>query len=95
MYENKLNNAISNLEWISSKGNINHGTRNARHSEKMVNRPDQSKPVRVTFPDGTQKVFPSAKEAGRNIGIRPDVVSVIINQRGGYYKRLDLRFKYV
>lgn len=93
--ENKLNNTASNLEWLTYKDNSNYGTRNARHSEKLMNRPDQSRHVRVTFSDKTQKVFPSAREAGRNIGIRPDVVSVTINQRRGYYKRLGLYFEYV
>lgn len=31
--ENKLNNNVENLEWITVKGNVNHGTRNKRSSE--------------------------------------------------------------
>lgn len=37
--ENKQNNCVENLEWISAKDNTNYGTRNARVSEKL------SKPV--------------------------------------------------
>lgn len=31
--ENKINNSVSNLEWVTSKANCNHGTRNKRVSE--------------------------------------------------------------
>lgn len=33
--ENKENNNIENLEWVTHKENINHGTRNKRTSEKL------------------------------------------------------------
>ena len=32
--ENKLNNNAENLEWVTSKENANHGTRNIRSGEK-------------------------------------------------------------
>ena len=35
--ENKENNNLSNLQWTTHKDNINHGTRNARVSEKNTN----------------------------------------------------------
>ena len=40
--ENKLNNNVDNLEWVTVKDNANHGTRNKRISEKN----------KLLFPDG-------------------------------------------
>lgn len=35
--ENKTNNSVENLEWVSSKENTNFGTRNLRVAEKLIN----------------------------------------------------------
>ena len=34
--ENKRNNSVNNLEWITHKENINYGTRNERTSKKVM-----------------------------------------------------------
>ena len=34
--ENKTNNCINNLEWVTHKDNCNHGTRNQRISEGNI-----------------------------------------------------------
>ena len=68
--ENKENNCIDNLEWVSCKENINHGTRNQRVSEKERNDPKRSKPIigidKVT---GLIVEFPSAMEASRQLDV--------------------------
>ena len=43
--ENKLNNRIENLEWVSAKENSNYGTRNQRISDKN----------KILFPEGAGK----------------------------------------
>lgn len=34
--ENKFNNDVSNLEWVSHLENVNHGTRNSRIKQKLI-----------------------------------------------------------
>lgn len=55
--ENKSNNCVDNLEWVTHKENINFGTRNLRVAEK------QSKKVLQYSLDGTFiREWPSASE---------------------------------
>ena len=61
--EDKTNNHVSNLEWVTCKENQNYGTRNARIAE------NQSKPVYCVELD---KTFPSAKVASHLLGIGAD-----------------------
>lgn len=71
--ENKLNNKLSNLNWLSAKGNCNHGTRNQRVAESLkgvfINRKDLSKPV-LQFTKSGEFVaeYPSLGEAERQTG---------------------------
>ncbi|QGT53228.1 HNH endonuclease [Lactococcus phage CHPC958] len=66
--ENKNNNNYKNLEWMTNKENMNHGTRNKRISEKMINL--TSKKVKMFSLDGTLlKTFEGLSEAERQTGI--------------------------
>lgn len=68
--ENKENNHADNLEWVTCRENMNHGTRNHRIAEKNTNNPNRSKPVfSVDKVTGEIKEFPSIAEAGRKLGI--------------------------
>ena len=58
--EDKTNNHASNLEWVTHKENVNHGTRNARMAATRF------KPVYCVE---TDKVFPSIKAASQALGI--------------------------
>lgn len=67
--ENKTNNIVSNIEWVSRWDNINYGTRNVRSAAAQRNDPAKSKSVEASkFPDFSEIClrFPSTMEAERN-----------------------------
>lgn len=61
--ENKLNNAVSNLEWCTEQYNLNYGTRIKRSAEK------RARPVMQMNCDGAViRTFKSAREAHNKYG---------------------------
>lgn len=65
--ENKLNNHVSNLEWVTSKENANYGTRNRRSVEKRI---ENGYILPVLMLDSENKIineFESAAEAARYV----------------------------
>lgn len=79
--ENKYNNCIENLEWVSHEYNLNYGTRNKRAGKKLRGRKQTeehikrraeklSKPViGINKISGLILEFPSTCEASRQTGI--------------------------
>lgn len=62
--ENKTNNRVENLEWMTAKENNNYGTHNERVAKA------QSKPVAQYTTDGELiKIWSSQREAGRQLSI--------------------------
>ena len=79
--EDKTNNTVSNLEWMSLKDNINYGTRNKRVSETQINDKNKSKAVQM-FDKSTGELlatFPSLSEAERVTGIAHQSISQCCN----------------
>lgn len=73
--EVKTNNAVTNLEWMSKRDNLNYGTRNERIGEMF------SKQVQM-FDKQTGELlatFPSLREAERITGISSGSISKCCN----------------
>ena len=80
--EDKSNNCVENLEWMSKIDNINYGTGSKRSAEK------RSKPIYCVELD---KVFKSGKEAAEELGLHnshiSNVCKGIYKTTGGYHFR--------
>ena len=61
--EDKTNNKVDNLEWCDHLYNCRYGTIGKRIAAK------NSRKVVAEFFDGRRKVFESAKQAGRELGV--------------------------
>lgn len=93
--ENKLNNNVTNLNWLSAKDNCNHGTHNYRCTVARINHKDLSKPVKATFSDGSTRIFPSGREADRVLGLSRCRSTKCIRECKGWLKSLNIYFEYV
>lgn len=97
--ETTCDNFVGNLRFVTVKQNTDTDHRRESFSATMkgrlINRPDRSKKVKVTFPDGSQKIFDSAREVSRSLDLPPRCVSYVIKCQDGYYKKLGLHFRYL
>lgn len=68
--EDKTNNCVENLEWVTASYNTNFGTRNERimatHNTRKTCRAEQ--PV-IASRNGTERLFKSQMEAARQLGL--------------------------
>lgn len=81
--EDKTNNALSNLEWISHKDNCNFGTRNERMAKKHCRK------VKCL---STGKIYESLSEAAEDVGI---TYNTIIKHARGRLKRRTTNWQYI
>lgn len=99
--ENKLNNRIDNLMWVTHEEHkLLHketGTRNKKLSNKLRNHPNMSKPVEQYTKDGKFVAeYPSGEEAARKTGFSRGNISNCCSGRNGCrtVKGYIFRFKY-
>lgn len=79
----KTNNEVSNLEWMTHKENINHGTRNLRDSLTK-----RKKVKAIDIANGEYNYYNSVNECAKYLGINKGNISSCANgkcrQVGGY-----------
>ena len=74
--EDKTNNVVSNIEWMTAKENINHGTRNLRSGIS------NGKRVKVIdIANGEYNYYNSISECGRELNINQSTISNHLNGR--------------
>ena len=78
--EDKTNNALSNLEYVTPKYNNNYGTRISRAKEKLTNGKKSKPVIGVSIYDGHIVEFPSISEARRQ-GYGSHISDVILGKR--------------
>lgn len=90
--EDKSNNQVSNLEWCTSKHNVNYGTRNSKVSAANTNG-KLSKPVEAFQPNSGLLIykFSSAKEAER-LGFNSAHISSCCRGKRKTHQGLTWRF---
>ena len=89
--EDKTNNISSNLEWVTSKYNINYGNRKRKHFESIKTKI----PVLMFSKDGKFiKEFKSLGEAARFINGKTSHISECCKQKPKYHTVKGFVFKY-
>jgi hypothetical protein len=80
--ENKLNNVVENLEWVSYSENINHGTCIQRITESQSNSVKQ-----IDLDTGeVLKIWSSTREANRKGGFSSGCISKVCNGKQSHHK---------
>jgi len=84
--EDKTNNRLENLNWMTAKENSNYGTRNERQAKT------KSIPIKVIYQDNTYEILESGKVFAReNKFSQSRIVDVLKGRKKSYH---GLRFEY-
>ena len=86
--ENKFNNNVKNLEWISAKDNNNFGTRNKRSALHRFNHPKRSTKIKcLDLETNKETIYPSIHEAARQLNIKFQSIHHYLRKEKTYKNR--------
>lgn len=72
--EDKTNNNVENLQWVSHKDNCNYGERNRKISSTHKGKPRDGRPPRPVINLDTGEYYESLKEASEKTGVHTGVI---------------------
>lgn len=86
--EDKYNNNVNNLEWVTHAENMNCGTAIERRSKS------NSKPIKVIYSDNTYEIWDSATIFAKEYGNGVDRTHIVHVLNGRNKTHAGLRFEY-
>lgn len=84
--EDKTNNNVENLNWMTNKENANWGTSTERTAR------ENSRPIYALYEDGTDEYFWGISEAARLLGAKEPAISRVL--AGGRKSTRKIYFEY-
>ena len=90
--EDKTNNNIDNLEWVTAKENNNHGTRNERIG-KAISKLKSIPIIATNIKTGESTEFYGARECARQLGLHQASITKVL--KGRYKQTGGYTFKYL
>lgn len=90
--ENKINNRVDNLEWVTAKENINHGTSLYRRAMTQRKAQPSISIIAIDIANGEYNEYSSINECGRRLKINPSGIRQVL--LGNYKQTKGYMFKY-